>query len=59
VREGRTVIPIAHRLSTIFDSDKIIVTDSGKIIEEGTHKKLIQQDGIYKNLIQMQEFSNT
>ena len=53
--KGRTVITIAHRLSTIFDSDKIIVLESGKIAEEGTHQELIRQDGMYKNLLQMQD----
>jgi ATP-binding cassette, subfamily B, bacterial MsbA len=54
VGEGRTVITIAHRLSTIFDSDKIIVMDSGRIVEEGTHQELLEKGGMYNNLIQMQ-----
>jgi len=54
VGEGRTVITIAHRLSTIIDSDKIIVMDSGKIVEEGTHQELIKLEGNYHKLIQLQ-----
>lgn len=48
--EGRTSIVIAHRLSTIAKLDRIIVLDSGKIAEDGTHAKLLTQKGIYANL---------
>ena len=48
--KDRTVIIIAHRLSTIKNSNKIIVIDDGKIIEEGTHQELIQLEGKYKQL---------
>lgn len=48
--EGRTAIVIAHRLSTIQKMDRIIVMDNGKVAEEGTHKELIRQNGIYANL---------
>lgn len=48
--EGRTAIVIAHRLSTIQKMDRIVVMDKGKIVEEGTHKELIRQDGIYASL---------
>ena len=50
-KKGLTIITIAHRLSTIHDCDKIIVLDNGKIIEEGTHEKLIQKNGLYKQMI--------
>ena len=50
-KKGLTIITIAHRLSTIHDCDRIIVLDNGKITEEGTHEKLIQKDGIYKQMI--------
>jgi ATP-binding cassette subfamily B protein len=48
--EGRTAIVIAHRLSTIQKMDRIIVLDKGQIVEEGTHKELLRQNGIYANL---------
>lgn len=58
VGKGRTVITIAHRLSTIFGSDKIIVMESGKIVEEGTDKELSQKEGTYKKLLRMQGVEN-
>jgi ATP-binding cassette subfamily B protein len=47
---GRTSFIIAHRLSTIRHADRIIVIDKGKIIQEGTHKELMHQDGHYRDL---------
>jgi len=55
--KDRTVLVIAHRLSTIVNVDNIIVLDGGKIIETGTHEQLLGQNGIYKNLYNVQ-FSN-
>lgn len=49
--EKKTVITIAHRLSTIENSDRILVLKQGKIIEEGTHKQLIENRGYYYSLI--------
>lgn len=48
--EGRTAIVIAHRLSTIQKMDRIIVLDRGEVTEEGTHKELLRQNGIYASL---------
>lgn len=53
--EGRTSIIIAHRLSTIRKADKILVLDKGIIIEQGTHKELLEiENGKYKNLSNLQ-----
>ncbi len=52
--QGRTTFVIAHRLSTIVNSDKIIVMDNGKIVEEGNHQSLLSQNGIYSKLIELQ-----
>jgi ATP-binding cassette subfamily B protein len=48
--KGRTSIVIAHRLSTIAKLDRIIVLDNGKIVEDGTHKELVGQAGVYSSL---------
>lgn len=52
--EGKTAIVIAHRLSTIQKLDRIIVMHDGKIVEQGTHKELVRQNGVYANLWQKQ-----
>jgi ATP-binding cassette subfamily B protein len=52
--EGRTSIVIAHRLSTIRKADKILVLDKGEIKEAGTHAALLEQDGFYARLYEMQ-----
>ncbi|RYC70371.1 ABC transporter ATP-binding protein [Spirosoma sordidisoli] len=52
--KGRTAIVIAHRLSTIQKADKIIVVDKGRIVEQGKHEELLQQEGFYANLYRMQ-----
>lgn len=48
--EGRTAIIIAHRLSTIQKMDRIIVLEDGKIVEQGSHKELLSQKGVYAQL---------
>jgi len=52
--QGKTVIAIAHRLSTIAAMDRLIVMDKGKIVEQGTHSQLIEQQGIYAQLWERQ-----
>ncbi len=52
--QGRTTIMVAHRLSTIQHADKIVVMHKGKIREEGTHQQLLDQNGIYKKLYDLQ-----
>ncbi|MFY0252714.1 ABC transporter ATP-binding protein [Chitinophaga sp. 30R24] len=54
--KNRTTIVIAHRLSTIQYAHEIIVMDQGTIKERGTHEQLLQQNGIYQKLVEMQEF---
>jgi len=49
--KGKTVIVIAHRLATIQDADQILVIDNGDVVQKGNHLELINQDGIYKNFI--------
>ena len=51
---GHTVVIVAHRLSTVKNADNIIVLDSGKIVEQGTHQQLTSIKGVYYNLIKNQ-----
>jgi subfamily B ATP-binding cassette protein MsbA len=51
---NRTSIVIAHRLSTIQNADTIVVLQKGKIVEQGSHKELLETSGVYKNLVNMQ-----
>ncbi len=48
--QRRTTFIIAHRLSTIRNADRIVVIDDGRIVEQGSHEKLLQQHGIYWHL---------
>ena len=50
--EEKTVIMIAHRLKTVRHADQIFVVDNGKIVQHGTHKELIAEEGIYKNFVE-------
>ena len=55
--ENRTTVVIAHRLSTIQNADKIVVLEDGRIVEVGSHMELIGKNGLYKRLIDMQQFA--
>ncbi|MGB6268368.1 MAG: ATP-binding cassette domain-containing protein, partial [Olleya sp.] len=54
--KNRTSIVIAHRLSTIQNADEIIVMQKGEIVEQGTHTELLNKNGMYKKLVEMQSF---
>ncbi len=54
VMEDRTSIIIGHRITSIMKADKIIVLEDGNIAQQGTHNELIQQDGIYKSIFDIQ-----
>ncbi len=54
--KNRTSIVIAHRLSTIVNADEIVVINKGELAEKGSHKELLEKDGIYKKLFDMQNF---
>jgi ATP-binding cassette subfamily B protein len=51
---GRTSIVIAHRLSTIRKAELIVVLDKGKIVEKGSHEELLELNGQYKRLFELQ-----
>ena len=51
---GRTVVIVAHRLSTVRNADRIIVMESGRITESGTHTELVDRKGVYYNLVRNQ-----
>lgn len=52
--KDRTTLVIAHRLSTIQNADKIVVIDDGRIVQIGKHKELVEKEGLYKKLYEMQ-----
>lgn len=55
----KTIIMIAHRLKTVENADNIIVLDNGRIVQQGTHRELIKEDGIYKNFVDQREKINS
>ena len=53
--EGRTTFAIAHRLSTLHNADRLVVMDAGRIVEMGTHRELLEKQGAFYKLVQLQE----
>ena len=49
--KGRTVVVVAHRLSTVQNADNIVVMETGKVLESGTHKELTAKKGAYYSLV--------
>ncbi len=54
IRKGRTVLIVSHRVSSVKDADQIVVLDSGRIVERGTHDSLLAHDGYYADLYRRQ-----
>jgi ABC-type multidrug transport system fused ATPase/permease subunit len=54
VMQGRTTFVIAHRLSTVHRADSIIVMKDGKIAEQGTHQELLEYNGLYREIYDLQ-----
>ncbi len=52
--QGRTTLSIAHRISTLKNADRLIVIDGGRVVEAGTHAELMEQNGVYAKLVELQ-----
>ena len=52
---GKTIITIAHRLATIEQADQILVVDNGRVVQQGTHRELVQEVGVYQKFVQIRQ----
>jgi ATP-binding cassette, subfamily B, bacterial MsbA len=57
LRQGRTTIVVAHRLSTVRDADLVVAIADGRVVEQGTHASLLEQDGLFARLVRTQSFT--
>ncbi len=55
IARNRTTLVIAHRLSTVVDAQQILVMDKGRIIERGTHRELLEKQGVYAQMWALQQ----
>ena len=53
----KTIFMIAHRLKTVRNADRILVGDSGRIVQQGKHEELMREEGIYKRFVQSRELA--
>ena len=53
--KDKTILMIAHRLSTVRNADQILVLDKGRIVQRGTHRELMEEQGLYRRFIQTRE----
>ncbi|MCA2981940.1 MAG: ATP-binding cassette domain-containing protein [Myxococcaceae bacterium] len=52
--KGRTTLVIAHRLSTVRDAQRVVVLEGGRVVQSGTHARLVEEDGLYRRLVERQ-----
>lgn len=55
--KNKTIIMIAHRLKTVRNADQILVVDEGKIVQQGTHDELMEEEGIYRNFVEQRNLA--